>query len=98
MLLRALAYERKENVKNISKVVSFWVQTFVKHDNFNGIFKRRNSIATCGEFCFKNAVCETRRWTELCTGFEDPSWEISLHNEPNNCNTILCSVTENLIQ
>lgn len=60
MLLRALAYERKENVKNISKVVSFWVKTFVKHDNFNGILKRRNSIATCYEFCFKNVVWDTK--------------------------------------
>ena len=60
MLLRALAYEKNENVKNISKVVSFWVQTFVKHDNFKGIFKRRNSFATCCEFCFKNAVWDTK--------------------------------------
>jgi hypothetical protein len=50
MLLRVLAYEKNENFKNISKVVSFWVQTFVKHDDFNGIFKRRNFSATCGEF------------------------------------------------
>jgi hypothetical protein len=60
MLLRALAYEKNENVKNISKVVSFRDQTFVKHDNFNGIFKICNSIATCGEFCFKNAVWDTK--------------------------------------
>jgi hypothetical protein len=60
MLLRALAYEKNENVKNISKVVSFGVQTFVKHDNFNGIFKIRSSIATCGEFYLKNLVWDPK--------------------------------------
>lgn len=43
--------EKLEMLKNISKVVSFWVQTLVKHINFNDS-SSRISIANCDYFFF----------------------------------------------